>query len=241
MSSLGRRVLLLAALAACALSAPTQSGDQRHHRGPDDYADPRSTTARLEALANVPLTFETNAGQADPAAAFIARGRGYVVQIADHRARVRLAAAGDAAPDVLDMEVVGASRRARAKGRDPQAARSHYLIGNDPARHIRDVPHVGKVAVEDIYPGIDLVYHGRQSTFEYDFVVAPGADPAPIALRFSGHDAMAIAENGDLVFRFGDRELRHARPVLYQLPGDDPVDGRFAMADDGTVQFDLGR
>ena len=36
---------------------------------------------------------------------------------------------------------------------------------------------------ENIYPGVDLVYYGKKGgQLEYDFVVAPGADPGAIAL-----------------------------------------------------------
>jgi len=31
--------------------------------------------------------------------------------------------------------------------------------------------------VQSIYPGVDLVYYGNHGQLEYDFVVAPGADP----------------------------------------------------------------
>ena len=32
----------------------------------------------------------------------------------------------------------------------------------------------GKVRYTDVYPGIDLVYYGKEGLLEYDFVVAPG-------------------------------------------------------------------
>ena len=35
-----------------------------------------------------------------------------------------------------------------------------------------------------VYPGIDLVYYGNQHQLEYDFDVAPGADPTAITLSF---------------------------------------------------------
>ena len=44
-----------------------------------------------------------------------------------------------------------------------------------------------------VYPGIDLVYHGSQYRLEYDFMVAPGADPKVIRIAFQGVDELAIA------------------------------------------------
>ena len=44
-----------------------------------------------------------------------------------------------------------------------------------------------KVKYEGVYPGIDLVYYGNQEgRLEYDFIVAPGADPDQIAVSVEG-------------------------------------------------------
>src|SRR3712207_8598756 len=39
-----------------------------------------------------------------------------------------------------------------------------------------------------VWPGTDLVFHGERGKLEYDFVVAPGADPGRVALRIGGED-----------------------------------------------------
>jgi hypothetical protein len=46
----------------------------------------------------------------------------------------------------------------------------------------------------DLYPGVDLVYYGRPHQLEYDFVLAPGADPDQIALTFDGARRVEIAQ-----------------------------------------------
>ena len=58
----------------------------------------------------------------------------------------------------------------------------NYLIGNDPAQWHSGVPTFSKVRYGNVYPGIDLIYYGNQRQFEYDFVVAPGADPTCLAI-----------------------------------------------------------
>ena len=40
--------------------------------------------------------------------------------------------------------------------------------------------------VDIIHPGIDLVFYGQEGQLEYDFVVAPGADPHEVAMALSG-------------------------------------------------------
>ena len=94
------------------------------------------------------------------------------------------------APEVLRMKLVGANRTAKVTGLDELPGKANYFIGNDPKKWRTDVPTYAKVQYRDVYPGIDLVFHGKDSGFrsqdsgelEYDFVVAPGADPNAIEL-----------------------------------------------------------
>ena len=51
---------------------------------------------------------------------------------------------------------------------------------------------------------------------EYDFIVSPNAEPTKIELNFDGADDLEIADNGDLVFKFGSEELRQHKPIAYQ-------------------------
>ncbi len=49
-----------------------------------------------------------------------------------------------------------------------------------------------KVQVSEIYPGIDLVFHGNQQQLEYDFDIAPGANPGAIKMHFDGVDKISV-------------------------------------------------
>ena len=62
--------------------------------------------------------------------------------------------------------------------------------------------------------GIDLVYYGRPQQLEYDFVVAPGADPSTIKLAFAGVDDATVDARGDLVLQTAGGPLRFQRPVI---------------------------
>ena len=55
----------------------------------------------------------------------------------------------------------------------------------------RDIPTYAQVQYQDVYPGIGLVYYGNQQQLEYDFHVAPEADPSQIRLRFAGAENCA--------------------------------------------------
>jgi uncharacterized protein (TIGR03437 family) len=75
---------------------------------------------------------------------------------------------------------------------------------------------------------------------EYDFVVAPGADPSRIAWRIDGARASIDAE-GNLVLSAPNGPASFKKPVLYQMNGDQktPVEGSFAVAGH-EIRFRLG-
>ena len=74
----------------------------------------------------------------------------------------------------------------------------------------------GRVKYEAVYPGVDLVYYGKQRQHEYDFIVAPKADPDQIKLEFSGSDKIEIGAEGDLILHTKDSEVRFKKPFTYQ-------------------------
>jgi DNA-binding CsgD family transcriptional regulator len=127
----------------------------------------------------------------------------------------------------------------------------HYFTGGDASAWRTNVPLFARVRYEGVYPGIDLVYYGNQRQLEYDFVVAPGADPRGIGLQFAGADDLQIEPSGDLVIRATDGSLTVRKPVVYQ-PVTAAADVRFGQASitrvdanydvdrDGRVRFALG-
>jgi len=94
-----------------------------------------------------------------------------------------------------------------------------------------------------VYPGIDLVYYSRNGELEYDFEIAPGADPSPIALTFEGADSIRLNDRGDLVLALGSKELIERAPSVYQRRASGElaaIEGSYKIGDDGKVRFHLG-
>ena len=89
---------------------------------------------------------------------------------------------------------------------------THYYRGNDPGAWATNVPTFGRVRATGIYPGIDLEYYGRDRQLEYDFLVAPGADPSQIVLAFDGVDRATVDATGDLLLQVGDADDPPASP-----------------------------
>jgi hypothetical protein len=105
-----------------------------------------------------------------------------------------------------------------------------------------DVPLYGAVAYRELYAGIDMVYGGEGRNLKSEYVVAPGADPSRIRVRYAGAGGVRIDGNGALAIAVDGRELREQAPSIYQERSGKRVvvEGRFAVDDDGTVRFLVG-
>ncbi len=143
---------------------------------------------------------------------------------------------------VLRMHLTAAGGNAGPVGEEPLPGTDNYFIGNDPAKWHTNVPTYAQVRYRDIYPGIDLVYYGSQRQLEFDYIVAPRADPRTIRLRFDGADNLHLAANGDLAVTIANEALAFHKPVVYQNEDGHrhPVAGGFARLGKHTVGFRLG-
>jgi hypothetical protein len=200
------RRCLPAAVSVAALAAFVAT---RAERG---AAPPSPSTASQAAR----LAFEANQGQADPAVRFLARGRDHALLLTGTEAKLTLRGRdAGARTRALRMQVLGA-RASEPLGVDALPSRSNYLIGSDASKWHTGIPHFARVKYERVYPGVDLVFHGSQGQLEYDFVLAPGADPDAIRVAFDGSGALRLDANGDLILPLGGGQLRHRAPHAYQ-------------------------
>jgi hypothetical protein len=213
-----------------------------------------------ESYAHLPLYFEKNEGQTAQAVRYLAHGSGYtlfltadegVMVLNDAKAgspgsRIAVPVQG-AAPkrtrsSVLRWHLAGANHKAEIAGEGLQPGRSNYLVGKDATHWRIGVEHYGQVRYRQVYPGIDLVYHGTQGHLECDFVVAPGADPDRIRLRYSGQDKLSVNAAGDLVIATASGEVVQHMPAIYQTGANgqrEPIEGHHALQHE-QLAFSLG-
>lgn len=205
----------------------------------------------------LPLSFEANRGQGDGGFDFVARGRNCNFFVAPAEALLRLTksdrttrAASDRpiasrvqrATRELRLEFAGANPAAQISGLGELPGRVNYFLGNDVSQWRTGVPLFARVRVEQLYPGVDLIYYGNEGRLEYDFVVSPQADADNIVLRFSGADQIHVNTEGDLIFALGSEKIRQPKPFVYQdVDGmRKPVTGSYVLSGFGTVTFQLG-
>ena len=126
--------------------------------------------------------------------------------------------------ETLRMTLFGANTAAQIAPVHEMLGHSNYFRGNNPNNWQTNIPNYDELRVEEVYPGINLLYHGNQRQLEFDFVVRPGYDSKSIQLEFKGAEHMRVDSAGDLVLDRKDRKLRFHRPVAYQM-ADERISG----------------
>jgi beta-glucanase (GH16 family) len=207
---------------------------------------------------NLPLAFEPNRGQTDARVRFLARGGGMMAFFTDTETVMVLSRAERRDPKasplerrapaevertVVRMKLENASRPRRAIGLEKLPGISNYFIGNDPSKWRTNVPQYARIQYEGVYPGIDQVWYGNQRRLEYDFVVAPGADPKQIRVAYEGVESLKVEADGDLVLRTALGEVRQQKPRVYQEIGGKQVEvaAQYAIVARHRVSFELAR
>ncbi len=214
-------------------------------------ATPAELLSSAELLSHVPLRFEANHGQvrASEPVAWVARGPEAAYAFTADGALVRTRR------QIMRIRMEGANPDATYQPDRAFAAPTSYYT----AAYRGNVTGYQRLRRPAIYPGIDLVYYGKGTQLEYDFEVAPGADPSRIRLRFDAGTRRVtprINESGDLQIdgaESGSAEkqggldqdgLLQYAPVIYQILASGErraVQGSYRVARDGTVSLALGK
>jgi len=192
--------------------------------------------AQVWAASPLPLHFEPNRGQAPAEARYLARVRNATVSLTEGGIFV------DGPGGRTAIRCEGSAATAPWTPAGESAGTTSYWIGNDSSRWLRSIPNFNRVERKEIYPGIDLVVYGAEGRLEYDFVLAPGADPERIRLRFDGPAPVLIDPNGDLAVPTAQGALVQKKPVIYQtLAGGSklPVAGGYRLTPSGAVEFSV--
>ncbi|HYL78382.1 MAG TPA: SBBP repeat-containing protein, partial [Bryobacteraceae bacterium] len=200
------------------------------------WSQTNATVKARNVLADIPLSFEENQGQAAGLAKYMSRGPGYTIYLTS----TEVVVAGSAGK--LRMKLVGSNRHARIEPLDQSPGISNYFIGSDQSKWRSGIPHFARVAIRDAYPGIDLVFYGNERQLEYDAIVSPGADPRRIRVKLSPAKNLNRDENGDVVVKAGAAELRLRKPGVYQVVEGKKrsVEGGYALGGNGELAFTVG-
>jgi len=189
-----------------------------------------SSPAAGNLLNSIPLRFEARDASQNT---WTARGQGFAIYLDGQSTILR------AGGKTVRLTMDGADPEARLVGAQLAGAPTNYFTGHK----FRSAPTFGRLRRVGVYPGIDMVFYGRGGSLEYDFELAPGADPSAIRMRFDGADAVRINGKHEVELTLGDGTMTQQPPAVYQRKDANElvaVEAGYRMEDDGSVSVALG-
>lgn len=143
---------------------------------------------------------------------------------------------------VVRMNLLGANPQTQLAAEELQPGKVNYYLGNDPSKWHSNISLYGRVNYRNVYPGVDLAFHGASRQLEFDYLVSPGADASPIALSFEGAQSLHTDSTGNLLLATSAGPVELHKPVAYQSQNGakHAVDARFVLKGKNRVTFELG-
>jgi hypothetical protein len=194
--------------------------------------------AAIKAFGKLPLSFE-HAANSDR---FVAHSGNYSVVVGADEAVVMMSGAKGSG-EALRFKFENANKALSLAALDPLPGVTNYYLGNDPSQWREGVRNYARVQAQNVYPGIDVVYYGDHRRLEFDFKVAPKADPSAIALSFSGMDKLSRDASGDLVADVNGHAVHFAKPYAYQRVNGEtrPVAVEYEVASADSARIRVGQ
>ncbi len=242
MRATGLRLLALAVMVSSFVSGsrvPTADASA----GMGESRTGASAVPYAHASRPLPVEFEANRGQADPALRYLYRSPGLELGILSDGAVFLLPGGGPGAEAVAAIRMRFAGEAKSVDGVRPLPGRSNYFLGRDSSRWIRGIPRFGAVEQREVVPGVTVRWHGDGGRLEYDLLVAPGADPTALVEEFEGQGVSRVDADGSLVLEVPGGALRQGRPVAWQVDGDGvraAVSAGFEAAGPGRFRLRVG-
>jgi hypothetical protein len=206
--------------------------------GGENLAEAHALSLLKDTWSKLPLSFEENQGQADSDIKFFTRAGDTTLFLKSNEALFRFRLPGGLEEDKHAYQTLrmkfSTGRDTSVSGRERQPGKINYFIGNRPAKWSTGITTYAVVEYKEIYRGVDLKFYGNQHQLEYDFIVAPNADPNKIRLDLDGVSKVISNDDGSLTLRTSVGDIRQGKPLIYQdidgvrhiLPGRYTVKGR---------------
>ena len=144
----------------------------------------------------------------------------------------------------LSLSFVGANQMPAIVPIEKLPTKINQYNGQDDQNWRTKIPAFTGIHYQELYPGVDLEYAGRNGSLKSTFTIAPGANPDLIRWQYNGASTLAIDEtSGNLLVAMADQsKLVEQAPIAWQnIDGRRlPVSAAFTLAADHSISFALG-
>ncbi|MEZ5426413.1 MAG: SBBP repeat-containing protein [Pyrinomonadaceae bacterium] len=189
-----------------------------------------------ETFGNIPVYFEQNNGQFDKRVKFFARGTsGYSLFLTATEAVyvLRESPKSEFRNPKLEtddqrelgerqrgaavfMKLAGANEYSNSVGLEQMTHKTNYFTGEE-LYWRTEIPNYRRVRMENVYQGVDTIWHGRQNgEVQYDFVVKPNSDPNQIEWEIEGAESAETDSEGNLLIKTEFGTIKQEKPFSFQ-------------------------
>ena len=168
----------------------------------------------------MPVYFVENGGRFDPQVRFLIPGKDTTVYFTPDAVTMALHETPNSDEKaqrrwVIKLEFIDANPDALLEAGEKTQATFNYFRGRK-SKWKTGLRSYNTIIYQNLWPGIDLVYHGTENKLKHTFIVHPGADPNRIRLRYHGVDALHVSDDDTLIIDTPARKLFDEPPYVYQ-------------------------
>ncbi|MCK5455738.1 MAG: hypothetical protein KAI45_01350, partial [Melioribacteraceae bacterium] len=166
-------------------------------------------------MANMPLRFIPNKGQAGNEAEYHVQAAGHTVLFHDEKIVLRREESIDKKNEIV-LEFKEANKNPIIEGNERLTGVANFFKGSDPTKWQTNLPTYSSIMYKELYPGIDMGYIGEEGNLESEFYVSARTDYHKIKIEYSGIKSKRIRDDGALLLETELGELIEKAPYAYQ-------------------------
>ncbi|VVB67772.1 Beta-propeller repeat protein [uncultured archaeon] len=190
------------------------------------------------ALLRLPLSFIENRGQVSDETKFMVKASHETLYFTPSEVVFALSSQNNTSFVKMSFE---GSTPGQVVGEEPLPGTANFFLGNDSSKWVTQIPTYGSIKYESLYPGIDLVFKGKEGSLKHELLLKPGADPAKIVLVYSGQDNLSLEKDGSILIRTATGNLTDSEPFCYQEINGSRVtiEGSYRKIDEKRIGFEI--
>ncbi|MBK7143578.1 MAG: SBBP repeat-containing protein [bacterium] len=136
---------------------------------------------------------------------------------------------GEQLTRLVHEDFAGGNSVAEVIGEDQSPYYCNYFLSNDSSKWVRHTPTYKSIRYKSIYAGVDLRYYFQNGHLEYDFVIAPEADPLAIRIHYEGIDSLFTGRDGELVVATDWGRITQKAASVFALPSNRQIECSYVV------------
>ncbi len=141
--------------------------------------------------------------------------------------------------NVLRINFEDSNKIPQIIGKNEFNCKINYFKGDNKSQWKSCIPIYEKLLYKEVYPGIDLLYYGKQTNMKLEFIVQPNKSIDCIKLNFEGADKIEIDEEGNLVVSFDDKAVKILNLEAIQGGSEEKIECKFEIEDNFKIKFNV--